>query len=91
MDDLIIDTLSNRGIEPLVDFLARDTIHPTLQPLWTDTGMTFTDIVEYFANLGGIGFGILVNFVVGPDELQSDKNIIVVSRFILSCFCYQVK
>ncbi|XP_025083817.1 endothelin-converting enzyme 2-like isoform X2 [Pomacea canaliculata] len=72
-----VDTLSNRGIEPLVDFLDRDTIHPTLQPLWTDTGMTFTDIVEYFANLGGIGFGILVNFVVGPDELQSDKNIIV--------------
>ncbi|PVD36860.1 hypothetical protein C0Q70_03850 [Pomacea canaliculata] len=71
-----VDTLSMRGIKPLIDFLDRDIIYPTLQPWWTDTGMTFSDIIEYLSNLSSMGRKIgYPEFVLDDTALnaKSDK------------------
>ncbi|XP_025083812.1 neprilysin-1-like [Pomacea canaliculata] len=71
-----VDTLSMRGTQPLVDFLDRYSIYPTLQPEWTDTDMTFWDIVDYLGNLGDYGFNVFIPFAVIQDQMHSEKNII---------------
>lgn len=81
MDYLILDTLSMRGTQPLVDFLDCYSIYPTLQPEWTDTDMTFWDIVDYLGNLGDYGFNVFIPFGVIQDQMHSEKNIIKVTDF----------
>lgn len=67
--------------KPLIDFLDRDIIYPTLQPWWTDTGMTFSDIIEYLSNVGDFGVNVFVPLGVIQDQMHSEKNIIKVTYF----------
>ncbi|XP_025081161.1 neprilysin-4-like [Pomacea canaliculata] len=77
-----VDTIDKLGKKPLLDLLDLNGsgIYPTLQPSWTDTGMTFSDIVEYLTNWGAFESNALINMRVDVDEMQSDSNIILFSQ-----------
>ncbi|XP_025083813.1 endothelin-converting enzyme 2-like isoform X1 [Pomacea canaliculata] len=76
------DTREKEGSKPVLDLfnLSGSGIYPTLQPSWNDTGMTFSDIVEYLANVGDLGTSVFTPMLVMQDEMQSDRNIIRFSQ-----------
>ncbi|XP_025081160.1 neprilysin-1-like isoform X2 [Pomacea canaliculata] len=77
-----VDTIDKLGKKPLLDLLDLNGrgIYPTLQPSWTDTGMTFSDIVEYLTNWGAFESNALIIMSVVVDEMQSDNHIILFSQ-----------
>ncbi|XP_025083824.1 neprilysin-11-like [Pomacea canaliculata] len=80
-------TRENEGSKPVLDLfnLSGSGIYPTLQPSWNDTGMTFSDIVEYLSSVGDLGVNVFIPMLVMQDEMHSDRNIIKV-HFRRFCF-----